>query len=117
MMRSVTCPYWPCISPLPRPVSQWGAVNQFDSAASSVYNGLTVSLRRRMTSGLYFRVAYTFAHAIDDGQDALVAGRPVAVQNTYATTSERGPSVTDQRHRFVISAIEDIKPFARDHPR
>ena len=114
MMRSFTCPYPPCINPLARPVTQLGAVNQFDSAASSVYNGLTVSLRRRMTSGLYFRVAYTFAHAIDDGQDALVAGRPVAVQNTYATTSERGPSVTDQRHRFVLSAIEDIKPFGRD---
>jgi hypothetical protein len=31
-----------------------------------------------MTGGLYFMLSYTFAHAIDDGQDALVAGgRPV----------------------------------------
>jgi hypothetical protein len=36
------------------------------------------------------------------------------VQNSYSTSSERGPSVTDQRHRFVLSAIEDIKPFGRD---
>jgi TonB-dependent receptor-like protein len=113
--RSMDCAYPPCINPLVRPIAHLGAVNQFDSAASSVYHGLTVSLHRRMTSGLYFRLAYTFAHASDDGQDALVAGRPVTVQNTYAANSERGPSVTDQRHRFMVSAIEDIKPFGRDH--
>jgi hypothetical protein len=114
MTQSMTCPYPPCINPLARPISQLGAINQFDSAASSVYHGVTVSLHRRMTSGLYFRLAYTFAHSFDDGQDALVAGRPVTVQNSYSTSSERGPSVTDQRHRFVLSAIEEIKPFGRD---
>ena len=115
MTRSMTCPFPPCINPLARPISQLGAINQFDSAASSVYQGLTVSLRRRMTSGLYFRMAYTFAHAYDDGQDALVAGRPVTVQNSYSTSSERGPSATDQRHRFVLSAIEQPALFGRDH--
>jgi len=77
-----------------RPIPQIGAINVFESAASSVYHGLTVSLRRRMTSGLYFRLAYTFGHAVDDGQDSLVAERPVTVQNSYATSAERGPSVT-----------------------
>ena len=77
------------------------AMNQFESAATSIYHGMTVSLRRRMTSGLYFRLAYTWAHAIDDGQDALVTGSPVTVQNTYSTRRERGPSVTDQRSRLV----------------
>jgi Carboxypeptidase regulatory-like domain/TonB dependent receptor len=113
--RSMTCPFPPCINPLARPISQLGAINQFDSAASSVYQGLTVSLHRRMTSGLYFRMAYTFAHSYDDGQDALVAGRPVTVQNSYSTAAERGPSATDQRHRFVLSAIEAPTPFGRDH--
>jgi hypothetical protein len=58
-----------------------------------------------MTHGLYFRLGYTYAHAIDDGQDALVAGRPATVQNSYAPSSERGNSVTDQRSRFVFSWI------------
>jgi hypothetical protein len=69
-----------------------------------------------MTNGLYFRLGYTFAHAIDDGQDALVAGRPAVVQNSYAASSERGPSVTDQRHRFVLSWIAAPRPFHREHP-
>jgi hypothetical protein len=44
---------------------------------------MTVSLNKRMSRGLYFRLAYTWAHAIDDGQDALVAGQPATVQNSY----------------------------------
>jgi hypothetical protein len=68
-----------------------------------------------MTNGFYFRLAYTFAHATDDGQDALVAGRPVTVQNSYSTSSERGPSVTDQRHRFALSWIGEPQPFGREH--
>jgi hypothetical protein len=68
-----------------------------------------------MTSGVYFRLAYTFAHAIDDGQDALVAGRPVTVQNSYAAGAERGPSVTDQRHRLSLSWIAEPRPFHREH--
>jgi hypothetical protein len=113
--RTLTCPFPPCINPLARPIPQLGAINVFESAASSVYHGMTVSVRRRMTSGLYFRLAYTFARAIDDGQDALVAGRPVTVQNSYSTRAERGPSVTDQRHRFVFSWIAEPKPFHRNH--
>ena len=73
---------------------------------------MTVSLHKRMSGGMYFRLAYTWAHAIDTGQDALVAGAPATVQNSYSTKSERGPSVTDQRQRLTISAIEEPNPFA-----
>lgn len=115
MTRSMTCPFPPCINPLARPIANLGAINQFESVASSVYHGMTFSLRRRMTNGLYFRLAYTFAHAVDDGQDALVAGRPATVQNSYSPVSERGPSVTDQRHRLAFSWIGEPQPFGRDH--
>ena len=89
-----------------------GSINVFESAASSVYHGATLSIRRRMTSGLYFMLAYTFAHAIDDGQDALVAGQPATVQNSYAPNAERGPSVTDQRQRFVFSCVAGPKALS-----
>lgn len=111
--KTMTCPYPPCVNDVARPVSELSAINQFDSAATSIYHGMTASIRRRMTNGFYFRLAYTWAHAIDDGQDALVAGRPVTVQNSYATRSERGPSVTDQRHRLSVSWIAEPRPFGR----
>jgi carboxypeptidase family protein/TonB-dependent receptor-like protein len=113
MTPSFTCPWPPCINPLARPIPQLGAIDVFESAASSVYHGGTLSIRRQMTSGLYFRLAYTYAHAIDDGQDALVAGRPALVQNSFAPNAERGNSVTDQRQRLVFSWIAEPRPFHR----
>ncbi|MCI0353448.1 MAG: TonB-dependent receptor [Acidobacteria bacterium] len=115
-LGSLTCPFPPCINPLARPLPEVGPINVFESAASSVYHGFTFSARRRMSNGLYFRLAYTFARAIDDTQDALVAGRPAIVQNSFVTRAERGSSVTDQRHRFVASWIYQPRFFHRDRP-
>ncbi|MGH9511824.1 MAG: TonB-dependent receptor [Terriglobales bacterium] len=108
MTASLTCPFPPCINPLARPIPQLGAINVFESEASSVYHGATLSIQRRMATGFYFRLAYTYAHAIDDGQDALVT-TVSTVQNTYSTKSERGPSLTDQRQRFVLAWIAEPK--------
>ena len=108
---AISCPFPPCINVLQRPIAQLGAVDQYESAASSVYHGLTVSLNKRMSRGMSFRLSYTWAHAIDDGQDALVAGQPATVQNSYSANSERGPSVTDQRNRLTIAMIEEPHLF------
>src|SRR5208282_5502568 len=95
------------------------------------YNGVTVSVRQRMSRGLDFHLAYTWAHAIDDGQDAPATGAST-VQTSYTTKcgtrlanspeifycpnqSEKASSVTDQRHRLTISAIEEPNPFAEGH--
>jgi Carboxypeptidase regulatory-like domain/TonB dependent receptor-like, beta-barrel len=115
MTRTVDCPFTPCVAQLQRPIPQLGTVTVFDSEALSYYNAMTVSARRRMTNGLYFRLAYTWAHAIDDGQDALVIGRPVTVQNAYSAKSERGSSTTDQRQRLALSWMVEPRPFHREH--
>ena len=113
--RTLECPWPPCINPLGRPIAQLGAINEFQSAASSNYNGATLSLNRRVARGTYVRLSYTYARATDDGQDALVAGQPATVQNSYVPSAERGPSVTDQRHRFVLAASVEPRPFHRGH--
>ena len=110
---SPTCPYPPCINPLGRPIAQLGSIDEFQSAASSVYDGATLSINRRVSRGTYLRLSYTFAKAIDDGQDALVAGEPAEVQNSYDPNAERGPSVTDQRQRFVAAFSAEPRPFHR----
>jgi hypothetical protein len=113
--RTLDCPWPPCINPLGRPIAQLGAINEFQSAASSYYNGATLSINRRVARGTYARFSYTYAHAIDDGQDALVAGQPATVQNSYNPSSERGPSVTDQRSRLVAALSAELHPFHRGH--
>jgi Carboxypeptidase regulatory-like domain/TonB dependent receptor len=112
---SQTCPFPPCINPLGRPIAQLGAIDEFQSAASSVYNGATLSINRRMARGTYLRLSYTYAHAIDDGQDALVAGQPATVQDSYNPNAERGPSVTDQRNRVSAAFSAEPRPFHRGH--
>ncbi|HEY7354020.1 MAG TPA: TonB-dependent receptor [Terriglobales bacterium] len=112
---SLTCPFPPCINPLARPIPQLGSIDVFESAASSVYHGATISIRRQMTHGLYFRLGYTYAHAMDDGQDALVAGRPATVQDSYSPNAERANSVTDQRNRFVLSWIYEPRALNGGH--
>lgn len=113
--QSLTCPFPPCINPLGRPIARLGSIDEFQSAAGSVYNGATLSINRRVSRGTYLRLSYTYAHAIDDGQDALVAGEPAAVQNSYQPNAERGPSVTDQRQRFVAAFSAEPRPFHREH--
>jgi TonB dependent receptor len=116
MTTSLTCPFPPCINPLARPIPRLGVIDEFQSAASSFYHGATVSLDRRTRHGLYFRLAYTYAHSEDNDQDALVAGQPATVQNSYSPNSEKGNSVTDQRHRLVVAWSADPRPFGRDQP-
>lgn len=113
--QSLTCPWPPCINPLGRPIAQLGSIDEFQSAASSYYSGATLSINRRVSHGSYLRLSYTYAHAIDDGQDALVAGQPATVQNSYDPAAERGPSVTDQRQRLVAAFSADPNPFHRGH--
>jgi hypothetical protein len=113
--RTLDCPWPPCINPLGRPIAQLGAIDEFQSAASSYYSGATLSINRRVARGTYARLSYTYAHAIDDGQDALVAGQPATVENSYNPSAERGPSVTDQRHRLVAAVSAELRPFHRGH--
>jgi len=103
--RSADCPYPPCLNDVQRPDPRLGIINSFESEAMSLYNGVTFSLKRQMHKGMFLRVGYTYAKAVDDGQDALVVGRPGNVQNSYATTLERAPSVDDQRNRFLAAWV------------
>lgn len=113
---NLECSFPPCVGELNRPISQLGAINVFESATSSIYHGFTVALKRQMTKGLYFRVAYTWGQAIDDGQDALVVGRPATVENSYSPNSERGWSSVDQRQRWVGAWTYQPRWFDRDQP-
>jgi Carboxypeptidase regulatory-like domain/TonB dependent receptor len=113
--QSLNCPWPPCINPLGRPIAQLGSIDEFQSAASSYYSGATLSINRRVSHGTYLRLSYTCARAIDDGQDALVAGQPATVQNSYDPAAERGPSVTDQRQRLVGAFSAYPRPFHRGH--
>ena len=116
MKPSLDCHFPPCLNDVVRPIPKLGGIYVFESAGQNVYHGLTISIRRRMTHGFYFRLGYTFAQATDNIQDALVAGRPPTVQNTYTPNAEWGRSVSDQRHRLAAAWSWEPKPFHRNRP-
>ncbi len=90
-----------------RPDPSHTEVEQLVSAGNSFYRGLTLELRKRVSSNksltIAFRAAYTLSHLIDDGvvntSDALTPGD---------FRHERARSLLDRRHRFVFSGTFTI---------
>jgi len=111
-VATATCPFPPCINSVQRPVSKLGAIYQYESVAASIYEGLTVSVKRRMSRGLYVHSTYTWANATDTLQDALVAGSTSNVQNS-AAPNDKGRSTAAQRHRLSLAVNWLPMPFAK----
>ena len=80
--RTLECPWPPCINPLGRPIAELGAINEFQSAASSNYNGATTLHESPYRRGTYFRLSYTYARLWTMVKMRLVAGQPATVQNS-----------------------------------
>jgi hypothetical protein len=88
----------------------------FNNAASSVYHALQANLTKRMSHGLTFQAAYTWAHAIDNSSDPLTpsAGNQEFPRNSLDLAAERGNSDFDVRQRVVIN-YSWILPIGRGH--
>jgi len=92
--------------------------NQNQSTAQSTYNSMQVSLTQRLSHGLQFLAAYTWAKSIDNasGQgggagigSVLNLGTtgdtgPV-LGNQISNRANRGVSDFDRTHRFVLSSV------------
>jgi outer membrane receptor protein involved in Fe transport len=99
------------VFPPTRLSTQFDNIYQWENHASSVYNGLSLSLNRRLSNEISFSGSYTFSKAIDDASD--FNEQP---DNPYALDAERALSSNDQRHRFVFSGTFDL-PFADEEDR
>lgn len=101
---------------LGRPLST-ASVLQYTSYGETWYKGLTVSATKRMNQRYQFLASYTLSKAEDNSTDFQshfipqsngqgrnpndLAGLPLG----FDPDSERGPSLQDQRHRFVVSGL------------
>jgi hypothetical protein len=81
-----------------------------DSGLNSWYNGLAVQLNKRFSHGLTGSVAYTWSHAIDEGQgtagtsNIFASGGPQSyLPGNYR--AEKGSSALDVRHRLVVNGV------------
>jgi hypothetical protein len=117
--RNVTSSYYPgtclsvtgCYTFFPR---QGSSMPTWMNSGTAAYHGLTVSLRRRFSSGLSFDFNYTWSHSIDDGSAAESGAgeQGAAIQNIFNTREFRGSSDFDMRHNITGNVLYQL-PFGK----
>ena len=89
---------------------RYSRINIIDAGLNSWYNGLAVQLNKRLSHGVTGNIAYTWSHAIDEGQgnagtpNIFASGGP----QTYLPgdyQAEKGTSALDVRHRLVVNGV------------
>jgi hypothetical protein len=109
------------INPLGILNPNYGVLRVWENTASSIYNGLQISVRKELVRGWQFGGNYTYSHSIDDGSSwqsgPTSVNGPAAGDGVTADQSlpglDRGNSVFDIRHRFTFNYVWAI-PFYRD---
>lgn len=91
-----------------RPYRGFSAILQDTNAGSSFYNGLQLSLKRRMSRGLLFGIAYTWSKSTDFGSSP-----GYELPNVYNPRPNYGPSDFDIRNVLVVNYVWDI-PYGKD---
>ncbi len=83
------------------------------TSGTSVYNALTVNLKKRLSSNYEFLLSYTWSHAIDYSTDVI--SNSDAPQNNFNLNAERSTSSFDQRHRLVLSGVYRSGQLSGNH--
>jgi hypothetical protein len=90
-----------------RPIAGFSSINLNESASNSNYNGMWVSVNRKVARRLTFNASYTLSKSIDN--NSVGSSNPEA-QNFRNLALERALSDFDARQRFVLSSVYAL-PF------
>jgi Carboxypeptidase regulatory-like domain len=74
----------------------------------SDYNALNIGVDRRLSSGLQFKVNYTYSVFLDNLNARSEVGNVPAFTNFYNQANDWGLSANDLRHRLVVSTIYEL---------
>lgn len=92
------------VFPVNRPDPSIGILQINESSAHSSYDGLLLTVRRRMTNRVSLQSSYTFAVTHDDDSNERDFSRNL-VLDPYNLKTQRGYSKQDIRHNAVISGV------------
>jgi hypothetical protein len=95
------------IFPLTRPNPTIGALSINESTARSQYDGLAVSLTRRLASHLQLQANYTLARNMDDDSNEHLFRRETAL-NPFDVAPEWTYAKNDVRHNGNFNALAEI---------
>ncbi len=85
--------------------ADYGPVTDVVSNADASYNALVIEARRRARRGLEFRASWTWAKAIDDGQNIGAAPRTNGQFDPFTLQYDKGLSRLNFPHKIVASAV------------
>jgi carboxypeptidase family protein len=91
---------------VPIPGIRADSLRELESEGSSWYNGLEISLAKRLSHGLQFLASYTFSRTLDtDGADinSTSAGNALTLGDQNSPRKRWGRASFDRTHRFVFS--------------
>ncbi len=102
----------------PTLLSEIGQISGTASIGNQDYDGLQVSLQKRLTSGLEFTANYTFSKCMTNnigyyGQGGQAGQSNYYYQNIYDAAAEWGPCEYDAANNFVANSVYDL-PFGRN---
>lgn len=83
-----------------RPYKGFASIQEEESTATSLYNGLQVAWNRRFSSGFQFGASYTLSKSMDSGSNY----RDI-LPDSYNTSNLWGPSEFDSRNVVVINYL------------
>lgn len=89
-----------------RPYKGFSNINQATNGGASFYNALQVNLRRRLSKGLLFGVAYTWSKSTDFG-----SSNGTNLPNAYDKSIFYGKSDFDRKHVFVSNLVYNVDQF------
>jgi len=87
-----------------RPDNRFAAVRTNENSRTSQYNGMLISVTKRMSNHFSILGSYTWSHAITSGEDFFGLSEPGDPTNMKA---ERGPAFNDIRHAVNLSGVFD----------
>ena len=96
------------------------SLQEMESEGSSWYNGLEVSLTKRLSHGLQFLASYTFSKILDtDGADinSTSSGNALTLGDQNSPRQRWGRASFDRTHRFVFSSTWSIPSPPGGMPR
>jgi hypothetical protein len=77
-----------------------------ESVGISDYTAGVLTLTKRFANGYQFSANYTWSHSIDDAPEQnLVAASTLVLSDPTNRRRDRGNSLADQRHTFVLSFV------------
>jgi hypothetical protein len=101
----------------PTLLSEIGQISGTATIGNQDYEGLQMQLRKRLSSGLEYTVAYTYSKCMTNnmgyyGQGGQSGQSNWYYQNIYDAKAEWGPCDYDAAHNFVANTVYDL-PFGR----